>query len=84
MAAIWRTAWPTSCLGVSDVARSVAFYRDTLGLPLSFSTAASRSSTAGPVTLMLSLEIGKARDADRRRDGNGVSRSTRQARVARA
>ena len=41
--------------------RSVAFYRDTLGLPLQFQHGGLAFFGAGPVTLMLSLEIGKAR-----------------------
>ena len=48
-------------LGVSDLPRSVAFYRDTLGLSLQFQHGGLAFFGAGPVTLMLSLEIGKAR-----------------------
>jgi catechol 2,3-dioxygenase-like lactoylglutathione lyase family enzyme len=48
-------------LGVSDLPRSVAFYRDTLGLPLQFQHGGLAFFGAGPVTLMLSLEIAKAR-----------------------
>ena len=39
----------------------MAFYRDTLGLPLQFQHGGLAFFGAGPVTLMLSLEIGKAR-----------------------
>ena len=59
-------------LGVSDLPRSVAFYRDTLGLPLQFQHGGLAFFGAGPVTLMLSLEIGKARDTARRRGRSGV------------
>ena len=48
-------------LGISEVERSVAFYRDTLGLALQFQHGGLAFFSAGPVTLMLSLEIGKAR-----------------------
>jgi catechol 2,3-dioxygenase-like lactoylglutathione lyase family enzyme len=48
-------------IGVTDLARSVAFYRDTLGLPLQFQQGELAFLAAGPVTLMLSADLGRAR-----------------------
>jgi catechol 2,3-dioxygenase-like lactoylglutathione lyase family enzyme len=48
-------------IGVSELARSVAFYRDTLGLPLQFEQGGLAFLTAGPVMLMLSADLGRAR-----------------------
>jgi catechol 2,3-dioxygenase-like lactoylglutathione lyase family enzyme len=48
-------------IGVTDLARSVAFYRDTLGLPLQFQQGGLAFLAAGPVTLMLSVEMGRTR-----------------------
>jgi catechol 2,3-dioxygenase-like lactoylglutathione lyase family enzyme len=48
-------------LGVTDLERSVAFYRDTLELPLQFQHGGLAFFGAGPVTLMLTGELAKVR-----------------------
>lgn len=48
-------------LGVSDLDRSVTFYRDTLELPLQFQHEGLAFFSAGPVTLMLNVGAGKVR-----------------------
>jgi catechol 2,3-dioxygenase-like lactoylglutathione lyase family enzyme len=48
-------------IGVTDLPRSVAFYRDTLGLPLQFEQGGLAFFTAGPVSIILSAEMGRVR-----------------------
>jgi len=48
-------------IGVSELARSVAFYRDTLGLPMQFEQGGLAFFTAGPVSIILSADLGRAR-----------------------
>ena len=48
-------------VGVTDLERSVAFYRDTLGLPLQFQHGGLAFFTAGPVSIILSAEMGRVR-----------------------
>jgi predicted enzyme related to lactoylglutathione lyase len=47
-------------LGVSDVPRSIAFYRDTLGFELRHSAEEFAFFAAGSVTLVLSRALGRA------------------------
>jgi catechol 2,3-dioxygenase-like lactoylglutathione lyase family enzyme len=47
-------------IGVSDLARSVAFYRDTLGLPLQHQFEGFAFFDADGMTLALSLGVGRA------------------------
>ena len=47
-------------LGVGDIAVSVEFYRDRLGLKLQNQSAEFAFFTAGPVTLALGTPLGKA------------------------
>lgn len=46
-------------LGVTDIIRSIDFYRDTLGLPMQSVTADLAFFDAGGVTIMLSLPLTK-------------------------
>lgn len=46
--------------GVDNLARSVAFYRDLVSLPLRNSSEEFAFFTAGPVTLALSVPLGRA------------------------
>jgi catechol 2,3-dioxygenase-like lactoylglutathione lyase family enzyme len=48
-------------LGVSDVARSTAFYEQTLGRPVRFKTEAIAFIDAGAISLGLSSDLAKAR-----------------------
>lgn len=48
-------------LGVTDMARSLAFYRDRLGLAVQFSNEGFTFLNGGGVTLGLSKELAKAR-----------------------
>ncbi|MBI4083816.1 MAG: VOC family protein [Candidatus Lambdaproteobacteria bacterium] len=56
----------TVMLGVSDLGRSVAFYRDALGLPLQSSTGGFAFFDGGGVTLCLHATQGLAAPADER------------------
>jgi predicted enzyme related to lactoylglutathione lyase len=47
-------------LGVTDISKSVAFYRDTLGLPTSAQSDDLAFVTTSTVTLMLSTELARA------------------------
>lgn len=46
--------------GVEDLARSVAFYRDVVALPLQNASGEFAFFAAGPVTLALSVPLGQA------------------------
>jgi uncharacterized protein len=46
-------------LGVEDLPRSVAFYRDVVGLPLQGESQEFAFFSAGPVTVALSLPLGR-------------------------
>jgi catechol 2,3-dioxygenase-like lactoylglutathione lyase family enzyme len=48
-------------VGVTDFARSVAFYRDTLGLALQFQQEGLAFFAAGPVSVILSAGMGRVR-----------------------
>lgn len=48
-------------LGVSDVARSVAFYEGTLGRAVKFKTDGIAVIDAGPIAIGLSLDLGRFR-----------------------
>jgi lactoylglutathione lyase len=50
----------TVLLGVKDVNRSIAFYRDTLGLPLAAQFEGFAFFNAGSVTLALSASLARA------------------------
>jgi catechol 2,3-dioxygenase-like lactoylglutathione lyase family enzyme len=49
-------------LGVTDLARAVAFYRDTLGLSVTFEIPGFAFLDGGGVTLCLSQPLARARD----------------------
>jgi catechol 2,3-dioxygenase-like lactoylglutathione lyase family enzyme len=49
-------------LGVRDLARAVAFYRDTLGLPVKFEVPGFAFFDGGKVTLCLSQPLARAND----------------------
>lgn len=48
-------------LGIADVSKSLAFYRDRLGMSVQFSNEAFAFLSAGGVTLGLSKELAKVR-----------------------
>jgi len=71
-------------LGTTDLARSLAFYRDTLGLAVQFEILGFVFLNAGGVTLSLSTTHKKLATAGRRRHRDRVrcARSHRGARTA--
>ena len=48
-------------VGVTELERSVAFYRDTLGLTMQFQQGGLAFFAAGPVSIILSAEMGRVR-----------------------
>jgi catechol 2,3-dioxygenase-like lactoylglutathione lyase family enzyme len=48
-------------IGVTDLERSIAFYRDTLGLALQFQSEGLAFLSAGPVSLLLNRDMGRLR-----------------------
>ncbi len=62
MASVTGAGMAYVMLGVSDIERSTSFYEGTLERPVQFRAGGLAFIDAGPVTIGLSLELGKSRE----------------------